>query len=91
MMRRKWWKEGDRKKKENDVTNVHYAQNQEMKEMQVMSEFVIFCLTVLNGRAYQTRFKSEQSIVGTPGMLVYFIYFCLYYTQKCTDGWSMRN
>ena len=50
--------------------------------MEVIREFVIFFLTVLNGRAYQTRFKSEQSIFAALGMLLYFIYFCAYYTHK---------
>ena len=50
--------------------------------MEVIREFVIFFLTVLNGRAYQTRFKSEQPIFAALGMLLYFIYFCPYYTHK---------
>ena len=49
------------KKEEEEVMNVHYAQFREMKGMEVIREFVIF-LAALNGRAYQTRFKSEQSI-----------------------------
>ena len=39
-------------------------------------------LAVLNGRAYQTRFKSEQSIPAALGMLLYFMHFCAYYTHK---------
>ena len=39
-------------------------------------------LAVLIGRASQTRFKSEQSIAAALGMLLYFIYFCPYYTHK---------
>ena len=31
-----------KKKKENDVMNVHYAQHREMKMMEVMRGFVIF-------------------------------------------------
>ena len=50
--------------------------------MEVMREFVIFCLTVLNGRASRTRFKSEQSISAALRMLLYFICFSLYYTHK---------
>ena len=61
--------------------NVHYAQYREMKGIEVMRVCYIF-LAVLNGRASQTRFKSEQSIPAAPGMLVYFIYFCPYYTHK---------
>ena len=53
--------------------NVLYAQCREMKRMQEMREFVIFFLAVLNGRAYQTRFKSEQSMPTALGMLLYFI------------------
>ena len=46
------------------------------------NERVCYVLAVLNGRAYQTRFKSEQPMPAAPGMLVYFIYFGLYYTHK---------
>ena len=46
-----------------------------------MREFAVF-LAVLNGRAYQTRFKSEQSIRAALGMLVYFTYFGPYNTHK---------
>ena len=63
------------KKEEEDVMNVHYSQYREMKGMEEMREFVIF-LAVLNGRAYQTRFKSEQPISAALGMLLYFICFC---------------
>ena len=73
------------REKEKVVMNVHYAQFREMKE------FVIFCLAVLNGRAYQTRFKSEQPIFAALGMLLFYIILCILHTQKCTDGWSMRS
>ena len=65
-----------KEKKLKDVTNVHHAQYREMKGMEKVREFEIFFLAVLNGRAYQTRFKSEQPIAAALGMLVYFIYFC---------------
>ena len=32
--KRKWWKEGDRKKKETDEMNVHHAQYRKMKGME---------------------------------------------------------
>ena len=79
---RKWWKEDERKKKEEkDVMNVHCAQYRKIKGMELMRELVIF-LTVLNGRASRTRFKSEQSIFAALGVLLYFIQFGLYYTHK---------
>ena len=50
-------------------------------------ERVVICLTVLNGRASQTRFKSEQSIAASLGMLLYFTFFSLLYTQHTTHRW----
>ena len=65
--------EKEEMKEDADIMNVHHAQYREMKSMKVIREFVIFFLAVLNGRAYQTRFKSEQPIFGALGMLLYFI------------------
>ena len=45
-----------------------------------LRKFVLFW-AVLNGRASQARFKSEQSISASLGMLVYFILFSLIHTQ----------
>ena len=70
MMKRK--RENEKKEVRKGCNAVHHAQFREMKGMEKMREFVIF-LTVLNGRAYQTRFKSEQSTSAALGMLVYFI------------------
>ena len=72
-----------RKEGRRGVMNVPYAQCREVKGMEKMREFVIF-LAVLNGRAYQTRFKSEQPIPAALGML-YFTHFFVYITQKCNE------